>query len=102
LIGEIRVCVNRDRSDFQLSLQGATVERLDVLQLVGVRQVAGVDQAFGERVKHERVVGVGAVPDANRATHSGEHVRQGLRRAVAIAASMSARWRVYSSSGRAS
>ncbi len=57
--------MDRDRGDLELAPPGALVERLDVGQLVDVAQVAGVDLAFGERVEHERVVGVGTVGDVD-------------------------------------
>ena len=41
------------------------VERLDVLQLVDILEALGVDQTFGQRVKHERVVGIGTMGDVN-------------------------------------
>ena len=67
-IGEMRVRVDRDRGHLELALERAAVERLDVLQLVHVVEVAGVDLPLGERVEHERVVGVGAVRDSDGAS----------------------------------
>ena len=66
---EIGVGVDRDRGHLELRAAGALVERLDIRQLVHVAQVAGVDLALRQRVEHERVVGVGAVGDADGAGH---------------------------------
>src|SRR5688500_118118 len=94
-VGEVRVRVDGDRGDLELSTQCAAVERLDVLKLVLVRDSVGVDLPGGQRVEHERVVRVGRMSDANDATR-GVH-RGTSTRATARAASMSARCRVYSS-----
>ena len=66
---EVGVGVNRDGRDLELRAGAPLVQRLDVGQLVDVAQVAGVDLALGERVEHERVVGIGAVGDADGAGH---------------------------------
>src|SRR6185312_10311272 len=70
-VGEVSVCVNGDRGDLELGAQRALVERFDILQLVDVAQIAGVNLPFGERVEHERVVGIGAVGDVNGGRHAG-------------------------------
>ena len=66
-VGEIRICMQGDRGDFQLPGQRAPVQRLDVGQLVHVATAAGVDFSGRHRPEHECVVGVGAVRDADNA-----------------------------------
>ena len=68
-IGQIGVGVNRDRGDFELTAQRALVERFYILELVDVMEPVGLDFALGESIKHECVVGVGAVRDVNGAGH---------------------------------
>ena len=65
-IGQVGVGVNRDRGHLELTAHRALVERLDVLQLVNVGEAFRVDLPGGERVEHERVVGVRAVGNVNR------------------------------------
>ena len=57
--------VQADGGDLQLALECATIERLDVLQLVAEGQVARVDLVMGQGVEHEGIVGVRAVADCN-------------------------------------
>ena len=54
-----------DGGQLQLAGEGAAVERFDIDQLVDELVRAGVDLAVGQRVEHERVVGIGAVADAD-------------------------------------
>src|SRR5258708_15351448 len=93
-IAEIRVGVNRDRRNLELSAHGALIERLDVLQLVDVGESFRIDLPRGERIEHERVVGIGAVGDVN----DGHHFSFEGVRAAEIAASMSGLCRRYSPS----
>ena len=55
-----------DRSQLQLAFQSPAVERLDVLQFVGEAIRTGVDLVIGQRVKHECIIGIRAVPHMNR------------------------------------
>jgi hypothetical protein len=64
-VAEISVCVNGDRRHLELSAHRALVQRLDVLELVDVLESFGIDQPVGQRVEHERVIGVRAVGDVN-------------------------------------
>ncbi len=61
--------MNRHRGDLELGAQRAPIERLDVLQLVHITQVAGIELPFGERVEHERIVGIGTVGDTDGLGH---------------------------------
>ena len=65
LVEQIGIGVDADGRDFELALEGAAVERLDVLQFVLKDQVAGVDLAVGQGVEHEGVVGIGAMSDVD-------------------------------------
>ena len=65
-VGQVGVGVDRDRGDLELTAHRALVQRLDVLQLVDVGEAFGVDLPGGERVEHERVVGIRAVGDVDR------------------------------------
>ena len=67
MVREIGVGVNRDRGDVELSAERATVQGFDVLQLVNVADALGIDLSVRERVEHERVVGIGAVGEMDRA-----------------------------------
>src|SRR2546423_8012457 len=64
-VRQIRVRVNRDCRDFELRAQCSLVQRLDVLQFMDITQIARVDLAFGERVEHERVIGIGAMSNVD-------------------------------------
>src|SRR5690242_10613669 len=66
-IGEICIGVNRDCRDLELSAQRALVERLDILELVNIAQLAGIDLPFRKRIEHERVVRIRAMSDVNGA-----------------------------------
>ena len=71
-VGEVGVGVEGDRGDGELPLHGATVERLDVGELVSERDPLGVDASLGERVEHEGIVGIRAVGDGDRlGRHAG-------------------------------
>src|ERR1700754_1478183 len=96
-VREKRVCVNRDRSDFEFTAQRTAVQRLDILKLMLVRESFGVDVPGRERVKHERVVRVGAVRYAHDActTHGPRFF------AASIAARSSDACFAYSGSFRA-
>ena len=69
LVRDVRISMNRNRRHLQLAVHGAAVQRLDVLKLVNELEIAGIDQVIGERVKHEGVVGVGRMGDADRCSH---------------------------------
>jgi hypothetical protein len=60
--------MNRDRRDLELAGQRTPVEGFNVGQLVDVAE-RGVDEALGERVEHERVVGVGGMADMDGLCH---------------------------------
>ena len=68
-IGEIGIGVNRDGGHLELAVESAPVQGLDVLQLVNEAQIAGVEKIGGQRIKHERVVRVRRVGDANGPGH---------------------------------
>ena len=90
VIRDVRERVDGHCGDFEFLTTCALIERLDVLQLVPVREPFGVDLALGERVKHECVVGVGAVCDGDGASRwHDEFVHLTFRRARASALSRS-------------
>src|ERR1019366_7102972 len=62
-------------TDVELSLERPAVERFDVLELMAKRQIAGVDLVVGQGVKHERIIGVGAVANGD---YSLAHGRKSL------------------------
>ena len=62
--------------------EGAAVEGLDVLELVDEAEAAGVELVVGQGVEHEGVVGVGAVPDPDRAAGVGRCSLSGVRRSA--------------------
>ena len=66
LVGDIRVSVQADGGQLQLAREGPLVQRLDILQLVREAIRPGVDLVVRQGVKHERVVGIGAVADADQ------------------------------------
>ena len=59
--------MDRYGRDLELTAQRALVQRLDVLELVHVTNVAGVDFSFGQGVEHKGVVRVGTVRNVNGA-----------------------------------
>ena len=68
----MRVGVDADRGDVQLAARGAFVQRLDVLEDVLELPAARVDLVLGERVKHERIVGIGRVAQGEAALFQRE------------------------------
>jgi len=62
-VGQVGVGVERNGGHVELAGEGAAIQRLDVGQLVLVVPVARVHLPRGERVEHERIVGVRAVRD---------------------------------------
>src|SRR5439155_17373275 len=60
------ICVQREGSYFEPSLERPLVERLDVAQDVLELEAAGVDRAFGQGPEHERVVRIGTVAEADQ------------------------------------
>ncbi len=60
-----RVGGKRDRGDLEASDARPLVQRLDVAQDLLELVTAGVDEIRRERPVHERVVGIGAVADAD-------------------------------------
>src|SRR5687768_6271536 len=62
-----------DCRQFQLACEGAAVERFDVYEFVDELVRTGLDLVVGQRVKHERVVGIRAVADTNQRLFSGHH-----------------------------
>ena len=54
-----------DRSQFELSPEGSLVQLLDVLQFVRKPISAGIYFIIGESVKHECIIRIRAVPNAN-------------------------------------
>ena len=65
LVGQIGVGVQADGRQFQLAGKGAAVERFDVDQLVLEGVAAGIDFSVGQGMKHEGVVRIGTVADAD-------------------------------------
>jgi len=65
--------MNADGGHFKLALQRPAIERLDVLQFVDEFQVAGIDLTVGESVKHEGIIRIGAVTDADDLAGVGGH-----------------------------
>jgi hypothetical protein len=61
--------MNGDSRHLKLARQGALVERFDVLQLMHKLDFTGVDFSGGEGVKHESVVGIRRMRDANCSAH---------------------------------
>ena len=59
------VSVDAQRGEFQLGLERPAVERFDVDQLVGEIVAAGLDLVLGQGVKHEGIVRIGAMADAD-------------------------------------
>src|SRR5262249_29101479 len=57
--------VDRERGDLELAPHRPAVQGLDVPEQVLEAVAAGRDQPVGERVEHERVVGVRAVPESD-------------------------------------
>ena len=72
-VGQVRVGMEGDRRHRELTGHRASVQRLDVGELVAEGKPFGVDVALGERVEHERVVGVGTVRDGDGL--GGAHAR---------------------------
>ncbi len=71
LVEHVGVGVDRDRGDVQFAARRALVQRLDVLQDVLEPPAAGLDFVLRERVKHERVVGIGRVAERQELRHAG-------------------------------
>ena len=65
-VGQVGEGVDADGGDFELTVQGTPVERFDVFELMNEPQAAGVELVVGERVEHERIVRIRAMPDADR------------------------------------
>ena len=79
---DIGVGVDAEGGDLVLTALGTLVERLDVFEDVLEAVGAGIDGAAGEAVEHERVVGVGAVGQAN--AHRRSSPECGVRRRGSI------------------
>jgi hypothetical protein len=78
-VGEIGVAVQANGRQFEFARECTAIERLDVDQLVRELKLAGVDLAVGKGVEHERVVGVGAVADANEVLRGAHGMLETLR-----------------------
>ena len=61
-----RIRVQRDRGHLEPAAERPLVQRLDVLQHLLELEAARVDRAGRDRPEHERVVGIGAVAEANQ------------------------------------
>ena len=59
--------MNAEGRQLQLAVNGPAVERFDVDQLVLEAVRSGVDFALRQGIEHERVVGIGAMADADQA-----------------------------------
>ena len=55
-VRQVRVCMERDRRNFELAFERLSVQCFDVAQLVDIVEITGIDLASRERVKHECVV----------------------------------------------
>ena len=64
-VAQVGVGVNAHGRQFQLALEGAAIERLDVDQFVREAIAARIDFALGQGIEHEGVVGIGTVADAD-------------------------------------
>jgi hypothetical protein len=73
------VGVDAEGGELELAGEGAAVERFDVHQLVRELVPARVEAVVREGVEHERVVGVGAVPDADELLFLGGNHAKLLR-----------------------
>ena len=58
--------MEREGRHLEPSFERPFVQRLDVPEDVLELEAAGVDRAGGERPEHERVVGIGAVAEADQ------------------------------------
>ena len=65
-VGDMGIGAGRDRGHLEPPLDGPLVQRLDVGDDLLEFESARVDAARLERPEHERVVGIGAVSDADR------------------------------------
>ena len=65
----VGIGVEGNRADIVDAFLGFLVECLDVAKRVGETQAGGTDFVRGQGVEHERVIGVGAVRDMDRARH---------------------------------
>ena len=66
-VGQVGVGVDGQRGDLEPAVRGPAVEGLDVAQDVLETEAAGRDELLGQRVEHERVVGVRAVAQPHEA-----------------------------------
>ncbi len=57
--------MDAQRRYFQLTLDRAMVQRFDVGDDMLERQTGGIEFAMRQRIKHECVIGVGAVSNTN-------------------------------------
>ena len=64
-VGQIGVGVQADGRQFQLAGKGPAVERFDIDQLVLESVAAGIDLAVGQGMKHEGIVRIGTMADAD-------------------------------------
>ena len=71
LVVQESVGVNADRGQLQFRLERTAIERFDVDQLVLKFVVARVDPVVGQGVKHERVVRIGTMADADQLLRGG-------------------------------
>jgi hypothetical protein len=61
--------VEGDGRDRELARERAAVQRLDVGELVTIRNALGVDRVLAQSVEHEGVVGIGRVREDECLTH---------------------------------
>jgi hypothetical protein len=77
----VGVGVDADSGQFQFAAEGAAIERFDIDQLVAKLERPGGDLVVRQGVKHECVVRIGTVADANElfggCSGQGETPRQG-------------------------
>ena len=67
-----RIRVNAYGRELQLRLERSPIERFDIDELVRKLVVARIELVVGQGVEHERIVGIGAVPDPNQLLSGGQ------------------------------
>ena len=77
-VGHIGIAVQTDGRQFQFATKRPVVERLNILKLMCKPVRTGLNLVVGERVKHERIVGIRAVANANKSLF-GHRSSSGLR-----------------------
>jgi hypothetical protein len=66
-----------DGRQLQFARERPPVQRLDIHQLVHELVWPGLDLVVGQGVKHERIIGIRAMPDADQGLFSSHHQHSG-------------------------